>query len=52
MSSVLNPRQTKDRKVSGFNFLAVARLKRGVTLEQAQSEMTTISKRLELSFPA
>jgi putative ABC transport system permease protein len=40
------------RKAGGFNFLAVARLKPGVTLEQAQSEMTTISKRLELSFPA
>jgi putative ABC transport system permease protein len=40
------------RKVSGFNFLAVARLEPGVTLEQAQSEMTTIARRLEVSYPA
>jgi len=36
----------------GYNFLAVARLKRGVTIQQAQSEMSTISKRLEVEYPA
>jgi putative ABC transport system permease protein len=34
------------------NFLAVGRLKPGVTLEQAQSEMNTISHRLEQAYPA
>lgn len=40
------------RKVPGYNFLAVARLERGVTLDQAQSEMNTISTRLEGAYPA
>jgi len=31
--------------------LPIARLKPGVTLEQARSEMTTIGKRLELQYP-
>ncbi len=35
----------------GQNFLAVARLKPGVQLTQAQSEMTAIAKRLEQQFP-
>jgi putative ABC transport system permease protein len=34
------------------NFLAVGRLKPGVTLQQAQSEMNTISQRLERAYPA
>jgi predicted permease len=34
------------------NFLGVGRLKPGVTLEQAQSEMNTISQRLEQAYPA
>ena len=34
------------------HFLAIARLKPGVTLGQAQAEMNTISHRLEQSFPA
>jgi putative ABC transport system permease protein len=34
------------------NFLAVGRLKPGVALEQAQSEMNTISQRLEQAYPA
>ncbi len=36
---------------SARNYLAVARLKPGVSLEQAQTEMTLIAKRLEQHFP-
>ena len=35
----------------GQNFLAVGRLRTGVTVEKAQSEMTTIARRLELQYP-
>ena len=42
------PSQTSRR---GNNFLAVARLKPGVRLEQAQAEMTGISARLEMEYP-
>ncbi len=35
----------------GRNFQAVGRLKTGVNLEQAQSEMTTIARRLEQQYP-
>lgn len=37
---------------SNHNANVVARLKPGVTLEQAQAEMDTISKRLEQQYPA
>lgn len=33
------------------NFLAAGRLKIGVTAEQAQTEMTTIARRLEQQYP-
>jgi putative ABC transport system permease protein len=33
------------------NWLAVARLRSGVSLEQAQTEMTTIARRLEQQYP-
>ncbi|HXC95438.1 MAG TPA: ABC transporter permease [Edaphobacter sp.] len=33
------------------HFLAIARLKPGVTMEQAQTEMDTISQRLEKAYP-
>lgn len=33
------------------DFMAIARLKRGVTIEQAQSEMDMIAKRLEQAYP-
>ncbi len=42
------PSQTSRR---GNNFLAVARLKPGVSLEQAHAEMTGISARLEMEYP-
>jgi predicted permease len=42
----------KEAAVRGeHHFLSIARLKPGVTLEQAQSEMNTISQRLEQSYP-
>jgi putative ABC transport system permease protein len=46
----LTPAQAAVR--NNHNFLAVGRLKPGVTLEQAQSEMNTISQRLEQAYPA
>jgi putative ABC transport system permease protein len=36
---------------SEHHFLAVGRLKSGVTLQQAQAEMNTISQRLEQAYP-
>jgi predicted permease len=35
----------------GQNYLAVARLKQGVPLAQAQTEMTALARRLELQYP-
>jgi putative ABC transport system permease protein len=35
----------------GQNFLSVGRLKTGVSLEQAQTEMTAIARRLEQQYP-
>ena len=37
---------------NNHNYLAVGRLKPGVTVEQAQDEMNTISQRLEQAYPA
>src|SRR5260221_9984624 len=36
---------------SGHNYLVVGRLKHGVTLDQAQSQMTAIGSRLEEKYP-
>ena len=36
---------------SGHNYLVVGRLKNGVTLEQAQAQMTAIGTRLEQKYP-
>src|SRR6267143_654916 len=36
---------------SGHNYLVVARLKSGVSLEQSQAQMTTIGTRLEEKYP-
>ncbi len=45
----LTPRQPADR---GFRCLGViARLKQGVTIDQAQSELTVIARRLESQYP-
>ena len=42
-----------EREVRGeHHYLAVARLKNGVQLEQAQTQLSTISKRLEEQYPA
>jgi putative ABC transport system permease protein len=47
----INPAELS-REDPGHNYLAIARLKRGVTLQQAQSEMSTICERLAREFPA
>jgi putative ABC transport system permease protein len=44
------PRQELSSRL-GNNYLAVARLKPGVTLEQAQSEMDVLAQRLGFKFP-
>jgi putative ABC transport system permease protein len=42
----------KERAVrNNHNYLVIARLKRGVSLQQAQAEMNTISSRLEQAYP-
>lgn len=42
----------KEAAVRGeHNFLSIARLKPGVTLSEAQTEMNTISQRLEQTYP-
>ena len=47
----INPRQLA-RQVPGYDHLAIARLRPGVDLEQAQREMHVIARRLEQDFPA
>jgi putative ABC transport system permease protein len=46
----LNPAENY-RKTQGRWMLTIARLKPGVTLAQAQAQMTAISQRLEASYP-
>ena len=42
----------EERKIrNNHNYRAIAKLKAGVTLEQAQDELTTIAKRLEAQYP-
>jgi putative ABC transport system permease protein len=42
----------KEASVRGeHHFLSIARLESGVTVEQAQAEMNTISQRLEVAYP-
>ena len=42
----------KDRAIrNNHNYLVIARVKRGVSLQQAQAEMNTISARLEQAYP-
>ncbi len=45
----VNPEDLRTRM--GYNFLSLARLKPGARIEQAQSEMDTISARLEQQYP-
>jgi putative ABC transport system permease protein len=45
----LTPKQASVR--GNHNLLSIARLKSGVTLSQAQTEMNTISQRLEEAYP-
>ena len=47
----IDPRQLS-RAVAGFNVVAVARLKAGVSIAQAQREMDVIAARLETRYPA
>lgn len=44
-------RTSPNQSRRGNNYRAVARLKEGVTIDQAQAEMTTISARLEERYP-
>ena len=46
---VLGPDQLRYRGIHGFN--GIARLRRGVTLQQARAEMALISKQLERQYP-
>jgi putative ABC transport system permease protein len=48
-ASVFGPESTER---TAHNYLVVARLKPGVTLEQAQSQMTTIGNRLTERYPS
>ena len=42
----------QDRAVrNNHNYVVIARVKRGVSMQQAQAEMNTISKRLEQAYP-
>lgn len=49
VQQTLTPKEAAVR--NEHHFLAVGRLKPGVTLEQAQAEMNTISQRLEKAYP-
>jgi len=46
----INPRLLA-RQIAGYDHLAVARLKPGVTIEQAQREINAFSARLETEYP-
>jgi predicted permease len=48
MNAVANPARAARR---GNNFRAVARLRSGVSVQQAQTDMTAISARLEAQYP-
>lgn len=47
----VNPRELA-RTEPGYNHLAVARLKRGISVGQAQSEMDSIARNLGTTYPA
>jgi predicted permease len=47
----LQPLPTDSRTRGGLNFLAIAHLKAGVGLTEAQSQMTSIASRLEQQYP-
>jgi putative ABC transport system permease protein len=47
----INPRQLT-REVSGYDHLAIGRLKPGVPLERAHEQVSTIASRLASAFPA
>jgi putative ABC transport system permease protein len=47
----INPAQL-DRRVGGFDHTAVARLKKGVSMAQAQAALDTLATGLEARFPA
>jgi putative ABC transport system permease protein len=45
------PQTTSSTSRTGHNFLAVGRLKTGVTLEQARNDLRTVAARLEQQYP-
>jgi predicted permease len=51
-TDVWGPQTTSSTSRTGHNFFAVGRLKPGVSLEQAQADLTTIAASLEQQYPA
>ncbi len=50
-TDVWTPQTTRSTSRTGLNFFAVGRLKSDVSLEQAQTELTTIAAGLEQQYP-
>jgi putative ABC transport system permease protein len=50
-TDIWTPQTTSSTSRTGHNFFAVARMKQGVTLEQARAELSAIAARLEQQYP-
>jgi putative ABC transport system permease protein len=51
MAEIWSPWQVEERNRRGRGYMAVARLKPGVSLEQAQAEMSAVHSRIERQYP-